>query len=151
MRQVNGQTAEDVSQMLLDLTGEALLSNRFETFAACFHLPHMIETADQKRVLRTRRELQAVFDSVTDDYRRKRITALVRVCDVAEFKSDTCVHATHTTHMMAGQQRIGEPFPNFTVIEHIDGRWQCTSTQYAVDNKTTVGLAMSKMAHDPRG
>ena len=143
MDQVNGRTAKEISEMLLELTGDALLSGNFETFAACFHLPHTIETPDYKRVLHSRMDLQAVFDSVTDDYRRKRVTRLVRICEVAEFKSETRVEATHITHMMSGNQRVGEPFPNFSVLEFIDGRWQATATQYAVDKTTTVGRAIS--------
>ena len=144
MDQVNGQTAKEISEMLLELTGDALLSGNFETLAACFHLPHTIETPDHKRVLHSRRDLQTVFDSVTDDYRRKRITKLVRICEVAEFKSETRVEATHITHMMSGDQRVGDPFPNFSVLEFIDGRWQVTASQYAVDNQTTVGRAIAK-------
>ncbi len=150
MDQVNGRTAKDISEMLLELTGGALLSGNFETFAACFHLPHTIETPDHKRVLETRTDLRAVFDSVTDDYRRKRITRLVRICEVATFKSETRVEATHITHMMAEDQRVGDPFPNFSVLEFIDGRWQATATQYAVDKTTTVGRALSGPAHHNR-
>ncbi len=144
MEQVNGRTAKDISEMLLELTGDALLTRNFETFAACFHLPHTLETPDHKRVLHSRRDLQNVFDNVTDDYRRKRITRLVRICEVAEFKSETRVEATHITHMMSGDQRVGDPFPNFSVLEFIDGRWQATATQYAVDKQTTFGRAISK-------
>ena len=31
----------------------------------------------------------------------------------------------------------------FSVLEFIDGRWQATATQYAVDKTTTVGRAIS--------
>ena len=146
MEQVNGRTAREISEMLLELTGEALLSGNFETFAVCFHLPHTIETPDYKRVLKTRNDLQAVFESVTDDYRRKRVTRLIRICEVAEFKSEQRVEATHITHLMAGDQRVTDPFPNFSVLELIDGRWQCTASQYAVDKNTTVGRAISDPA-----
>lgn len=146
MKQVNGQTAKDISEMLLELTGDALMDGNFDTFATCFHLPHTIETPDFKRVLETRADLKAVFDSVTDDYRRKRVTELIRICEVAEFKTETRIEATHITHMMSGNQRVNDPFPNFSVLEYIAGRWQATTTQYAVDNKTTVGRAISNPA-----
>jgi uncharacterized protein (DUF2461 family) len=151
MEQVNGQTAKQVSEMLLELTGEALLSGDFRLFSLCFHLPHVIETADSKRVLKTTEDLRAVFDSVTDDYRRRHVTRLVRICEVAEFNSETKLKATHITHMMSGDQRVNDPFPCYSVLEFIDGRWQCVSSQYAVDNKTTVGRAIAETTALGRG
>ena len=130
--------------MLLELTGHALLSNNFALFSRCFHLPHIIETADHKRVLNTLEELQAVFDSVVDDYARRRVTNLVRITEEAEFRSDTRLEAAHITHMMSGDQRVKDPFPCFSVLELIDDRWQITASQYAVDTDTTVGRALAE-------
>ena len=123
MRQVNGQTAHEVSEMVLAVTGDALMTGNFSQFNHWFHLPHVIETADTKRTLHTKEELKDVFDRVTEDYRRKRVTDLVRICEVAEFTSDTRMVATHITHMMSGNQRIGDPFPSLSVLEIINGRW----------------------------
>ena len=117
--------------MLLELTGHALLSNNFALFSRCFHLPHIIETADHKRVLNTLEELQAVFDSVVDDYSRRRVNNLVRITEEAEFRSATRLEAAHITHMMSGDQRVKDPFPCFSVLEFIDDRWQITASQYA--------------------
>ena len=146
MQQVNGQTAKQVSEMLLELTGTALLNNNFNLFSQCFHVPHVIETAENKKVLKTLDDLEFVFDSVVEDYRRKRVTNLVRICDVAEFRSDTRVEATHITHMMSGDVRVADPFPVFSVLELIDGGWRGTSSQYAVDRDTTVGRAIRMTA-----
>ncbi len=148
MQQVNGQTAQQISEMLLELTGTALLTNNFSLFSQCFHLPHLIETADSKRELETIDDLQTVFHSVTEDYRRKRITNLVRICEVAEFRSDTRIDATHITHMMCGDVRVFDPFPAFSVLEFFDGRWQISSSQYAVDTDTTVGRALREAIRD---
>ena len=130
--------------MLLRQTGEALLSNNFELFAQCFHLPHTIETGDNKRVLNTLEDMRTVFNSVVDDYALKRVTDLVRITEVAEFRSDTRIEAAHITHMMSGDQRIKDPFPCFSVLEFIDGCWRSTGSQYAVDKHTTVGRALAE-------
>lgn len=148
MKQVNGHTAKEVSEMLLKQTGDALLSNDFALFAQCFHLPHTIETGDNKRVLKTFAEMRAVFDSVVGDYARKRVTDLVRITEVAEFRSDTRIEAAHMTHMMSGDQRVTDPFPCFSVLEFIDDCWRSTASQYAVDTHTTVGRALAEnVAH----
>ncbi|MEQ6248775.1 hypothetical protein ABMC89_07790 [Sulfitobacter sp. HNIBRBA3233] len=136
------ETAKDVSQRLLEITGTALLSGDFDRFMSCFHLPHCIETSDRKAVLETRDQMRAVFDRVVCDYRRKGVTDLVRVCDVAEFRGSDRIEATHTTHMMAGNYRVQDPFPAFCVIARVDGDWKLSASQYAVDNNTTVGRAL---------
>lgn len=140
-----GQSAKGVSQRLLDVTGTALLGKDFEGFARCFHLPHVIETPERKTVLETRHDLRAVFDRVVEDYMRKQITDLVRVCDVAEFRSATRIEATHVTHMMSGSLRVTDPFPTFSVLEWIGAGWRISASQYAVDKNTTVGRALSTM------
>jgi hypothetical protein len=139
--------AKDVSQMMLEVTGKAILAGDFGAFAPHFHLPHFIATSEHKATLETLADLRHVFDKVRHDYLRKRITNLVRICEVAEYRTDSRIEATHITHMMAGDQRVTDPFPAFSVLEFIDGRWQVSSSQYAVDNNTSVGHALST----PRG
>lgn len=140
--------AQDISQMLLEKTGKALLEGDFDTFEQCFALPHVIDTPDRKTTLKTRDALRMMFFRVVEDYRDRNITDIIRFCEVAEFRSPHKVEATHISHMMAGSQRVIDPFPGFSVIELIEGRWQLTSTQYAVDNETIVGRALKKMSED---
>lgn len=128
--------------MILEKTGKALLSGDFETFAQCFALPHTIDTPDRKTTLKTLGALRLMLFKVVEDYRDRNTTDIIRFCEVAEFKNLTTIEATHISHVMAGDHRVMEPYPGFSVIKYIDGRWQLTSTQYAVDNETNVGRAL---------
>lgn len=145
MKQVNGQSAKEISEMLLEKTGKALLSNNFDLFSECFALPHKIETPDSKRVLETPAEFKSIFDRVVSDYQNKRVTQLVRITEVAEFRNASRIEAMHITHLMSGNTRVKDPFPCFSVLEFINGQWRATSSQYAVDNQTTVGRALAQM------
>lgn len=128
--------------MLLEKTAKAMLSGDFDTFALCFALPHVIETPDKKTILKSRAALREVFDSVVEDYANRRITDLIRICEVAEYRGPFRIEATHITHMMSGHFRVQDPFPSFSVLEYIEDRWQISSSQYAVDKTTTVGRAL---------
>ncbi len=143
MLERDGYTAKDISEMLLEVTGTALLSNDFEMFERCFLLPHVVETPDKKTVLKTQSALRTVFERVVQDYANRNITDLIRICEVAEFRGPFRIEATHITHMMSGHQRVMEPFPSFSVLEFVENRWQISASQYAVDQKTTVGRALS--------
>lgn len=136
----------EISQAMLEATANAMLANDFDAFLEHFHLPHQIETGDCKRVLHTREEFRVVFDSVVEDYKLRRIDKLVRICEVAEFLSDTQIQATHTSHLMSGNLRVVDPFPCYSILDFIDGRWQISSSQYAVDKHTTVGRAIATKA-----
>ncbi|KIN68690.1 hypothetical protein Z948_2421 [Sulfitobacter donghicola DSW-25 = KCTC 12864 = JCM 14565] len=137
--------AKEISEMILEITGKALLAGDFDSFAARFHLPHFISSIESNTVLETHDELLHVFKKVTQDYAIKGITNLVRICDVAEYRSPTRIEATHIAHMMAGDDRIGHAIPCFSVLEKIEGVWKVSSSQYAVDAKTTVGHALETM------
>lgn len=141
-----GPSASDISEMLLEQTAKALLSGDFEAFSLCFALPHTIDTPDRKTTLKTVESLRLMFFRVVHDYRDRNVTALIRFCEVAEFHGPHRVKATHVSHVMSGNQRIIDPFHGYSVIDFIGGRWQLTSTQYAVDNETTVGRVIQTLS-----
>ncbi|KIN73635.1 hypothetical protein Z949_2827 [Sulfitobacter guttiformis KCTC 32187] len=120
-----------------------MLANDFDTFAAYFEIPHFISTSDNKASIETIEEFRDLFDRTHEDFRVKRITDLIRICDVSEYRSPTQIGSTHTTHMMCGAQRVHGPFPCFSTLEHINGEWKITSSQYAVDKKLGVGAALN--------
>jgi hypothetical protein len=134
--------AKEISEMLLEITGTALLENDFDRFSNRFYIPHFIATAENKTVLETRQDLRELFNTAVAGYSRQRITNLARFCEVAEYRSDTRIEAMHITHLMSGNQRVAEPFPSFSVLEFIDARWQITSSQYALDKTTMFGNAI---------
>lgn len=136
-------TAKEISELLLERTAAALMADDFDAFAKWFHVPHFVSTADETKVLETLDDARIMFNRVVHDYRRKRITQLVRICEVAEYRSETRIEATHISHMMAGNERISDPVPVFSVLQFIDGSWKISSSQYAVDKNTTVGHALS--------
>ena len=140
---MGSEKAREIAEGFLEITGKALLSGDYESFVACFHLPHTIETPDQKTVLKTDAAFRRVFDRVCEDYRTRGVTDLIRICDVAEFRGPHRIESTHTAHLMSGSYRVVEPYPSFAVIERFGERWLITSSQYAVDQRTTVGRALS--------
>ncbi|KIN61956.1 hypothetical protein Z946_812 [Sulfitobacter noctilucicola] len=137
-----GQTALGVQEMILEETGKAMLANDFDAFAHCFALPHTIETPDRKTVLKTRAALQDVFDLVLEDYRKRGVTNLIRICEIAEYRGPLRIEATYMTHVMSGNLRVLDPYPSFCVLELIEDRWQISASQYALDKATTVGRAL---------
>lgn len=144
MLSADGKPASAIAQELLEQTADALIKKDFDAFAQYIRIPHVIETPDHKTTLKTRVALQEVFTHVVQDHADRNVTQLVRSCEVAEFQGAFKIEAVHITHMMSGNWRVIEPFPTLMLLEFIEGRWQATKSQYAVDTKTTVGRALAK-------
>ena len=146
MDKANDARAKQISEALLESTATAMLKGDFETFAAAFQLPHFVSTSDHKATLETEEHLREIFFRVREDYLRKQVTDLVRQCDVAEFRGDNIIEATHTSHLMSGNRRVHEPFPCYSVLERRGGIWRIASSQYAVDKSMMVGHALHVQA-----
>lgn len=134
--------AREISEMLLELTADSLLSGDFDAFACHFDLPHLISTTEGKTVVQTREEMRVMFERVAAEYARLQINNLIRICEVAEYRSPTHIEATHTSHMMSGDTRVLGPFPSFSILKCIDGQWKVSSSQYAFDKSTSLGEAI---------
>jgi len=139
---VGNDCAKKIAEALLEITGTAMLAGDFDTFAACFQLPHFISTADNKTVLETPEDLRETFLRVREDYLRKQVTDMVRHCDVAAFRDPDTIAVAHTTHLLSGNYRVTAPYPCYSIMEHRDGVWRVSSSQYAVDTSTSVGHAL---------
>ncbi len=134
-----------ICEQLLKITGDALLSDDFDKFAACFQLPYFIATSDHKASIDTPEAFRELFDRTICDFRLKGVTDLVRVCESSEYRSETQIGSTHVTHLMCAAQRITDPYPTFSTIELIDGEWKITSSQYALDKNMAVGAALNAL------
>ena len=144
--------AKTIATQLLETTGETLLSGDFEVFATAFHIPHVIRTAEGNTYLNTTEELRVVFEEVRRAYELKGITHFIRHCAAATFKDDNTIHATHVSHNMAGDFRVGDPFPVFSVIERrADDIWRIYSSEYAENAETPRGRALMSSGKQEKG
>jgi hypothetical protein len=126
-------TAEDVLNYTLDRTGQGLDTNDFDLFATQFDFPHRISTFEGTTVLNTPEELETVFDGVIAHRKFIGATTVIRHVLSASYKTPTHVEGVHMSHVMAGELRIKEPYPSFSIIKWIDNSWKITASDYAID------------------
>ncbi|MFK7754535.1 MAG: hypothetical protein AB8B51_18550 [Sedimentitalea sp.] len=147
MPQTEQEPAKHVSERLLKITGDALMSNDVKSFASVFSLPHSITTFEAVTVLRTLDDVKKMYYNVQRHYHSIGVTDLVRYCVAAAYKSADQIEATHVAHLMQGAHRLAEPATVFSTLERIDGEWMITSSQYAIDNARGHSSAMT-LSHD---
>lgn len=145
------QDARSIAQNLLDMTGHAVMTRDYEMFWPHFNLPQTIMTPDGQRTSHNLDEFRQVFEAIHDHLISQKVTDLIRSCVAADFKSENVIETTHVSHVMSGAQRIAEPYPVFSVLHALDGRWKIMSSDYAVEPKSSISRAlMSSSVAEPK-
>lgn len=135
-------SAREIIERMLRRTSDAILANDFDALNACFALPLLLETPETRLVIKTVEEHRRLFERLVEGYASKRVTDIIRVCEVAEFISDGVIRSLHISHVMAGDQRVDDPMPTLATTEQIDGVWRITAAQYAATKNVPIGRAM---------
>ncbi|MFY0635526.1 MAG: hypothetical protein JXQ91_17070 [Vannielia sp.] len=127
--------ARAISQHLLDVTGAAYAARDYAAFAPHFVVPGDVHSFGGVRLVKDLADLHDLFIEVMAYFDQIGLTALERDCIAAEFDGPDRVKATHITRMMCGNALLASPFPAFSLLRRIEGRWMIASSQYATDDK----------------
>ncbi|WP_108829287.1 hypothetical protein [Ascidiaceihabitans donghaensis] len=127
-----GPSAKVIAEGLLDRSGSALVSGDFDAFLPCFALPHELATFEGSRKLETPADVEAAFIGVRDHYEKTGVSEMIRTCVAAEFVTPEHIQSTHVTHLLHKDHMIQPPFPVFSDLVVIDGKWRILRSNYAV-------------------
>lgn len=142
--------AKEIAEDLLHRTGDALISGDFEAFIDCFHLPHSVLTANGENKLETAADAERVFKSVREFHKRAGVTEMVRNSIAAEFCDPDTINATHETRLLSQNRFVEEPYPVFSVLRKIDGKWVGVSSEYAIPPAAkTLSTALDSKSGTP--
>ena len=137
-------TAQDISEHLLERTGEAMLAGDFDSFAACFALPYEVETVDGNRLIETRDSLHLTFDNVHAHLLKQQVTLMARHCVSASFRGPDEVAATHETRLISRDILVQEPYPAFSILrKQADDAWRITYTSYVIVDSSDLNAALN--------
>ncbi|MEL6465091.1 MAG: hypothetical protein AAFQ58_09000 [Pseudomonadota bacterium] len=137
-------TAADISEHLLAQTGDAMMSDDFDSFATRFFLPYTIETVDGQRAITTRADLKTTFIAVRAHLVKHQVTLMARHCVSASFRGPDEVAATHETRLISRDILVQDPYPAFSVLKRQDsGDWQITYTSYVIIDSAELNGALN--------
>jgi hypothetical protein len=125
-------TARNVASILLERTGDALLTGDFELFHPCFLLPQEVQTFEGRRMIKNKEDLRQLFDGVRAFHRKSNITQLVRNCVEASFLDPDTISSTHESRLLRGAELIERPYPVHSILKRVGMDWQIVSSEYAV-------------------
>ena len=136
------EAALEISEYLLEKTGDALLQNDVEEFVKHFTIPNEIQTFEGRRIVKTRADMHSIFRAVRAYYLKTGVTDMVRHCVEASFTSETTVVAMHETRLITGNIITRTPFPTLSVLRFNGTCWQIASSSYAIDDEKEHAAAL---------
>ncbi|MGR3513979.1 MAG: hypothetical protein ACU0GG_14570 [Paracoccaceae bacterium] len=135
---------------MIQATGAAMASGDFNAFMRHFALPFVLETFEGKHLFRTRREFKAHFDGVRRFRVENAIVDSKRENVSAEFHDDQTIALIHVSHLyQEGGVLFDRPYPTYSVIRKVNGRWLTQYSQYAVGDMDAFTRALLKFKEDP--
>ncbi len=132
------ETAQQIAQTMLAVTGNATMSKDFDTYARCFHLPQTMETYSGRVDINTVKDLREIFDSVCKQFDAMGVTDFVRRCLEAQFRDPATIVVAHETRLMRDNYLLREPYPSYGTLKYIDDRWQITDSMYAIKDINSI-------------
>lgn len=120
----------DISFDLLQRSAGPLLTGDFEAFAACFHLPHALTTPVGLRIIRTREDLRAMFDEITQFYGGKSTQTVTRKLLKADYTSDTTAVCIHENHLIGSKGLVTAPVRVFSIMHRRPRGWAVSYCEY---------------------
>ncbi len=142
MDQAADQDASEIAKALLDRTGAALMSGNFACFRTAFHLPYRVETFEATRVFESDAELQHAFDLMCGQLLALNVTDMARRIAAADFITPRQIGSTHISELLSGDRRVIEPYPVYSILEVVDGRWRILKSDYALKPKSGLEQAL---------
>lgn len=138
------QSAHEISEHLLERTGNAIMSDRFPDFLACFVLPYHLETLESSQLISTAPDMEATFRAVRAHLTTHSITLMARHCVSASFRSETEVAATHETRLISRGVLVQQPYPTFSLIRRgWDKKWRIAHSSYVIVDSDPLNAALA--------
>lgn len=116
--------ASSILQTYLDDLGHAVMSERFEAYAARIELPLNILTSSASITVSTPAELENGFDEFCDMMRSLGVTDLIRTVKVARFIGNDHVVGIYETRMMGDRRQVLPTFHSKMWIGTYDDVWK---------------------------
>lgn len=143
--------AEEIADELLFETGRALTLGDFDRFAACFGLPHVIETPGTRTVIPDLDSLHTTFDDLRRYYHDTQVIDVVRTVVKARFLNADMVTSTHVAslvHADGGAWR--KLYPVHSVIRRQgDLDWRIMSSVYVIDDCAAHSAVLTPAPRQP--
>lgn len=135
-------TPGEVMEYILDETASGIFEDGYVRLLDCLSLPHEVESFDGFRRMETPTDLRDYIDRMRVYYRSIGVTDLVRRVLEAEFRGPDTVVGTHETRLVGNGVLLADPYPVFSEVRRIDGKWRLISAKYGTTDRRMLLSAL---------
>ena len=137
------KAARKIAEELIYRTTDALIAGDFDTYLTCFDFPTTLESFEGNRAVNTPEDLEKVFVGIRQFLIVNNVTSLEHTFIEVEFAQSDTIHTLHETYALNGCTLVKEPFPIFSVLRHVNGRWRVTRSCYALPETNELGRVLA--------
>lgn len=140
--------ATEIMQAYIDDLGRAVMSERFEVYAARIQLPLFILTSAASLTISTLADLEDGFDDYVDMIQSLGVTDMVRTVKMARFIGNDHVVGIYDTRLMDGPRQVLPTFHSKMWISAYDGVWKAIKIHNTTKDSRWPML-LTRLADDP--
>lgn len=125
--------AVEIADECLYLTGKYFWSDNYEAFRAFYDIPYLVETSKRMRSVDSEEEFRRLYDDMRSYLRVENLRDSARTVVKSEFIDQDTIGSTHVSSLIdADGNSSRAPYPCYSVIKRIGGKWKIVSTIYAI-------------------
>ncbi|MEO1536671.1 MAG: hypothetical protein AAFR73_02975 [Pseudomonadota bacterium] len=144
------RSAYDITNPMIKGTGAAIRDGDFDAFMKHFNVPLILETYEGKMILNNRHEVERHFHGVRKFRAEKGVVDSRRENVLAEFHCPKTIALIHVSHLLLADGSVFDrPYPTYSVIRMIGGRWLTCYCQYAVGDHDAFTRALMMFRENP--
>lgn len=137
-----------ILQAYLDDIGAAVLTERFEDYAARVHLPLSILTSAASLKVATLDDLQDGFDDFIEMLQSQGVTDMIRTVKAAVFQGNDHIVGIYETRLLAERRQVVPTFHSKMWIGCYDGVWKAIKI-HNTTKETRWPLLLTRLTFDP--
>lgn len=135
-------SARQVSEHLLECTGQALFNGEFETFCQYCLFPQTIQTFEGQRWIANAQEFEPIFKGVHAHLKKNGVTEMDRYCIEAEYRDEVTIETAHESRLVSRGVLVQAPYATYSVLKFNGTLWQIASSTYAIADRPDHNAAL---------
>ncbi|NRB03462.1 MAG: hypothetical protein HRU30_09370 [Rhodobacteraceae bacterium] len=137
------ESAERIAQDLLEVSGDAILNDKYDCFRSCFSLPLTLQTVEGTRTVVTEQAFRDTFQTVRQHMADTGVIDLVRTIVSSVYEDENTIGSIHICSDIYKEGSLyREPYPVFSRIHLSGGKWRIGLCRYHIHDLPAHNAAL---------
>lgn len=119
-----------IYQQVLDIVSNAVMTGRFDLYAALIDLPYLVHTDTARFLITTVEDLHPTFDTLSQGLAARGVTHYERVARAADYVDRDRIEGLHYTYLIANGESVAYPLASRHAIVRRGEVWFFSEAHY---------------------